>query len=265
MARSEPVHHFCSGRVDDKLSIHDSRRLLQKQRGGFCNSDCNTCNRHVRTVFEFLIKHKMKNAFRNAVNNNDVDTIEALLAETSSLVEERYSGEAWVAGCIYDSGQRKQIPAPADFPFTNTALHTASVNGRTDLTSLLIRYGTDINAIGYEANKGLTPAVVLAAWEGSLETLRVLLENGADPNNPASAETALYTAAEHHSFDKVELLLAHGARHDIFTAAITGNAELVERMLVAYPPLQEARSEKRGRTPREEAEHHGQSDVVKLF
>ena len=164
----------------------------------------------------------MNNAYWKAVEENDVAKVAALLDQSSSLVDERYTGEAWIPGSVYDSTERKQVPAPADFPFTNTALHTAVVNARTELAEVLLRHGADANANGYEANKGLTPPVVLAAWEGSLETLRVLLEGGADPNISASTETALYTAAEHHAPDKVELLLAHGARHDIFTAAIVG-------------------------------------------
>jgi hypothetical protein len=40
----------------------------------------------------------------------------------------------------------------------------------------------------------IAPVVVFAAWEGELDVLRLLLENGADPNVPGSAESALYIA-----------------------------------------------------------------------
>lgn len=133
------------------------------------------------------------------------------------------------------------------------------------MVRLLLQFGADPNAIGYEDNKGLTPAAVLAAWEGSLETLRILFEGGADPNLRASAETALYTAAEHQAFDKVELLLSFGARHDLFTTSILGKVDVVKRMLAAYPTLREVRSLKRNRTPREEAEHFKQDEVLRLF
>lgn len=207
----------------------------------------------------------MNSTYWKAVEENDVARVAALLDQSSSLANERYTGEAWVPGNVYDFTERKQVPAPADFPFTNTALHTAAVNARTELIEVLLRHGADANAIGYEANKGLTPPVVLAAWEGSLDTLKVLLDSGADPNVSASTETALYTAAEHHAPDKVDLLLSYGARHDIFTAVIVGNVELVHYMLMAYPPLRETRSAKRGRTPQEEAVHHEQFEVLKLF
>jgi hypothetical protein len=200
-----------------------------------------------------------------AVRDNDVAALERLLANSPSLVHEVVRGEAWEPGHWYDPAAGKRVPVPQHFEFTNSALHTAAVNGRAELASLLLRRGAAPDAIGYEGNKGLTPPVVLAAWEGTLETLRVLLDRGADPNLPASAETALYTAAEHGSRDKAELLLSRGARHDIFTASILGEVEIVRRMLRAYPPLKNARSHKRGRTPLEEAKHHHCAEVVKLL
>lgn len=207
----------------------------------------------------------MSHKFWNAVDKDDVDTLGSLLAQSPSLVAATYFGEAWKPNHVWSHKQGKPVPTPTDFPFTNTALHTAVVNSRIELVQLLLRHGADANAVGFEQNKGLAPPVVLAAWEGSPETLRALLENGADPNFPASAESALYTAAEHGSIEKINLLLAHGARHDIFTAAIVGNAELVDEMLTAYPSLKKARSAKRGRTPKEEAEHHEQVEVLRLF
>ena len=97
--------------------------------------------------------------------------------------------------------------------------------------------------------------------------LRVLLENGADPNRPASAESALYAAIEHTEPDapepnKVSLLLEHGAEQDIFTAAMTGRTALVESLLDEYDPLIDRRSLKRNRTPLEEAVHFGRWETA---
>ncbi len=191
--------------------------------------------------------------FWKAIEDNDASTVESLLKETPSLVQERYCGIAW------------QPKAQCDIHFTNTALHNAAVNSRVEIAEQLIRFGADVNAIGYEENKGLTPPIVLATWEGSIEIMKVLLESGADPNLAASAESALYCAAEHLVPEKVELLLANGARHDVFTAAILGEVGIVKKFLTAYPPLLNARSLKRNRTVREEAEHHKQTGVIKLL
>ena len=207
----------------------------------------------------------MSDAFWHAVDTNNVATVADLLKTSPALVNEQYRGEAWKPKHIWSPEFNNQVTAPPDFSFTNTALHTAAVNGRTELADLLLANGADVNAMGFEPNKGLTPPVVLAAWEGTLETLRTLLVHGADPNIAASAETALYTAAEHRSDQKCQLLLAHGARHDIFTAAILGDVQTAKRLLLAYPSLREARSLKRGRTPAEEAAHHNQTQVLQLF
>jgi hypothetical protein len=192
-------------------------------------------------------------SFWNAVAENDVAACELLLNNDPSLVSARYFGIAWTPE-----------PNPS-IHFSNTALHTASVNSRVDVAKLLIRFGADVNAIGYEDNKGLTPPIVLAAWEGSTEMLQCLLDAGADPNLAASAETALYCAAEHGASEKVDTLLISGARYDVFTAAILGEVEILKQFLTAYRPLLNARSLKRNRTVREEAEHHQQAAIVKLL
>ena len=197
--------------------------------------------------------------FWQAVANDDTATLINLLASSQELVHERFVGNAWLPTQSPD-------PLAVEYEFTNTALHVASVNSQTEMVKILLQHGADANAIGFEKdNKGLAPPVVLAAWQGSLETLRALLIGGADPNIPGSSETALYAAAEHGAADKVDLLLCYGARHDVFTASIVGDVSLVKRFLAAYPPLRNARSTKRNRTPKEEAEQHNQVEVLKFF
>ncbi len=201
-------------------------------------------------------------AWFEAVRSRDLDRVRAVLDADPSLVDRRIAdgfAEPWTEAA---PGDRK----------SNTALHWAAVRGwgKSSLAGLaqtLIDYGADVDAMGYNGNKGVAPAVVLAAWEGDLEVLRVLLENGADPNRPASAESALYAAIEHTDPDapepnKVSLLLEHGAEHDVFTAAMTGRSDLVESLLDEYDPLLERRSLKRHRTPLEEAVHFGRWETA---
>lgn len=195
----------------------------------------------------------------------DTSAVESLLSQSPELVHSRFRGLAWGPDRWRDSKPEKPTEPPQDFLFTNSAIHVAAVNGYDNLLSVLLEADADPNDIGYEDNKGLTPPIVLAAWEGSINTVRILLEYGADPNLAASAETALYTAAEHGSRDKVDLLLEFGAQLDVFTAAIIGDAESVAAMLYAYPSLSDRRSLKRNRTPAEEARHHKQDAVLALF
>jgi len=144
-------------------------------------------------------------------------------------------------------------------------VHVCSFSGRERCLEILLNYRPDLEAITLEENKGLTTPLVLAAWEGSLESCRLLLEAGANPNTWASAESPLYTAAEHHTWDKVELLLEFGAKHDIFTACICGELEIVTSEIAAYRPLLARRSTKRNRTPLEEADEHSQDHVVRFL
>ncbi|MCA9790327.1 MAG: ankyrin repeat domain-containing protein [Candidatus Eremiobacteraeota bacterium] len=187
--------------------------------------------------------------FWQAVLAADLPTLRSLLQQEPGLVNQTYEGEA-----------RNLEPAPTGF--TNTALHYAVLHGQREVVECLLEAGADINAIGFEPGRGLTPALVLAVAEADLEMVKLLCARGADVNQPASAETPLFTAIEEGFQDKVEVLLAHGARHDVFTAAITGQTDLVVRHLEAYPSLLKARDLKRNRTPWEEAAAHSQDDVM---
>lgn len=189
-------------------------------------------------------------AFWSAVRAGDVDTVRNLLKEDPSLVSATCPGDA------------RALDPEAESKFTSTAVHHAVVHDRLDLLEALWQGGADLNAIGFEAGVGLAPPVVMACAEASCELLAFLLEHGADPNLPGSAETALYTAIEKQYQDKIELLLSKGARHDVFTACMIGDTELAVYFLEAYPSLLQARSLKRNRTPWEEAATHEQDDVM---
>jgi hypothetical protein len=201
--------------------------------------------------------------FWEAIDNNDVEAVTELLRVSPDLVFSRYPGEADKPGYGYSNNARALIPVPADFPYTNTALHTTAKNkGRAPMAELLLLNGADPNAMGFESNKGIAPAIVITAWEGDLATLEVLLDHGADPNLLASAESALYAAIEHNAQDKVDLLLSRGAKHDVFTASMSGALEEVKLMVRAYPWLIDRRSPKRNRTAEEEAKHFERFEVV---
>jgi len=204
-------------------------------------------------------------AYFEAVQANEVDAVRAILQHDPSLVDER----------IADLGAERWDRAHPEARQTNTALHRACVRrGKDDpwapLAEVLIDHGADVNVLGFNENKGVAPAVVLAAWEGELEVLRLLLQNGANPNVPAPAESALYTAIEHTSQDesepnRVSLLLDAGAVHDIFTAAMWGRTDLVEQFLGDYPELISRRSLKRNRSPLEEAVSCGRWETAEFL
>ena len=204
-------------------------------------------------------------AFFEAVRANDADAVRAILQQDPSLVDER----------IADLGTEPWERADPDARHTNTALHRTCVRGGKDdpwapLAEVLIGHGADVNAFGFNENKGVAPAVVLAAWEGELEVLQLLLQHGADPNIPAPAESALYTAIEHTGRDepepnRVSLLLQAGAALDLFTSAMLGRIDLVEQFLNEDPDQISRRSLKRDRTPLEEAASYGRWETAEYL
>ena len=193
------------------------------------------------------------NDYWTAIRDEDPDRLEAVLRDSPESVHLSINSSPW-----------KIEPSDA-YMHPTKGVHVCSFAGRERLLAVLLKHSPDLEAITFEENKGLTTALVLAAWEGSAETCRLLLEAGANPNTWASAESPLYAAAEHHAWDRVAVLIEHGARHDIFTACICGEVEIVKAEIDAYKPLLQRRSTKRNRTPLEEAVEHKQMEVVKLI
>ena len=78
----------------------------------------------------------------------------------------------------------------------------------------------------------------LAAWEGTLGSVRLLLEAGADPNAITSGGgTPLSTAMWHNAMDKIKLLLDHGADPDLHVAVGLGMVDRVRARLEEEPGL----------------------------
>jgi ankyrin repeat protein len=121
-----------------------------------------------------------------------------------------------------------------------TALHWAAVRDDSQLASLLLSRGADVEA--RTRHNALTP-IFLASGNGGVATLRLLLKAGADPNSVnGNGTTALMTAASSGNPESVQLLLDHGANVHaketvrgqtalMFAAAL--NRDEVIRLLVA--------------------------------
>ena len=107
---------------------------------------------------------------------------------------------------------------------------------------------------------------------GDLERVRQLLEqvpalvNAAWDWGAGDWETALGAAAHMGRHDIAELLLAHGARIDIFAAAMLGKLDVVTAILAAYPDM--ARTPGPHGIPLERhavAGGHGAAEVLKYL
>lgn len=216
---------------EESISIRDARNLVARNYG-FDNWDA------LRTEIEPSSTHAARSdvydaalppnhEFFSAVSKLDLDRIRELLNQDAALANADVRGIAsirphWGWG------------PPGGDPFegeTARAIHFAAYT-HADLLRLLIEYGADVDAYGYEPNHQWTPPLVLACWEGSRETVRILLEAGANPNLPAiNGGSPLHSAIGHWDPWKIEILLRYGARHDIFSAAVVGDLEEVKRQL----------------------------------
>lgn len=202
--------------------------------------------------------------FIRAIVENDLAEVRHHLETDPGLANARVRGSAWnLDGTIYEAfadGPTKT--ADHDQRTTTPLHHTAVKKGKAALAQILIEYGADVNALGYQANCDISPPIRLAAWEGDIETIEVLLEAGADPDLGGGS---IFSALEHGRRDKAELILEHGGTHDVFTAAMYGDEQTVGDLVEDQPDLVHARSPSRGRTPVEEAINVGQLDVARAL
>ena len=81
----------------------------------------------------------------------------------------------------------KLLDEGADLTGADTALHRAAVRGASDVVSLLIERGMDVNVV--DASSGGTTPLHRAVLCQSLETVRLLLDAGADVNAKAEFGT----------------------------------------------------------------------------
>jgi cytohesin len=121
-----------------------------------------------------------------------------------------------------------------------TALYIAVDEEHEEVVSLLLRAGANPN-VEARYNRNEDTPVTLAAHDGPGELLAMLLEGGGDPNRPGGGSSVrpLGLAAAEGSVEKVRLLLRAGAivstesrsRSPLHAAAATSNAAGAEAVI----------------------------------
>ena len=127
------------------------------------------------------------------------------------------------------------------------AIHFAAFHGHSELEQLLIDSGADLHATSYFGKSENTP-VTLACWEGDPKTI---LEAAKAANIKLDLQPRLYTTLAHGG--TVDLLIEHGAEHDVYTAAMAGDLEVLQRLIKAAPDLLDKPHRASGQTPLEHA------------
>lgn len=162
-------------------------------------------------------------AFMHACMNGDLDAIRQLLKAEPGLARETLPGGT-------------------------TSLHLAVRH--PEALRLLLAHGADPNARDVGDN---ALALHFAAAQGMLESVRILLDAGADVHGSGDAHggDVIGWASRRDNADVIALLLARGARHHIFSAMALGDRDLVRRLVDENPDqLRRRRSRfENGHTP----------------
>jgi ankyrin repeat protein len=161
------------------------------------------------------------------------------------------------AEALLDAGADPNVFATASFARV-TPLGTCGFVGATEVARTLMRHGANATLAEVE---GATPlADAFQNGHGDLVALLVVGLAHVDLDSVASAlerdatlanatvdwgngdwESALGAAAHMHRRDIAELLLAHGARLDVFAAAMLGDVGTVKAVLDAHPEMRDAK------------------------
>jgi ankyrin repeat protein len=138
-----------------------------------------------------------------------------------------------------------------------TPLGTCAFVGATTVARTLIRGGADaaltevegaapLDAAFQNGFQDLVAVLVVALAHGDIDSVRGALERDATLANATvdwaggDWESALGAASHMHRRDIAELLLEHGARLDVFAAAMLGDVEVVGPVLAAHPEMRDA-------------------------
>jgi ankyrin repeat protein len=160
------------------------------------------------------------------------------------------------AEALLEAGADPNVFATASFARV-TPLGTCAFAGATAVARALIRGGANAALTEVEGGspldvafengyRDLAAVLVVALAHGDVDSVRSALERDATLANATvdwaggDWESALGAASHMHRRDIAELLLQHGARLDVFAAAMLGDVEAVKAVLDAHPEMREA-------------------------
>ncbi len=119
-----------------------------------------------------------------------------------------HGGSLEIAALLIEKGAEVN----ARSSYASTALWVAAAEGHARLVRFLIGKGADLK-FDIRADGGRWCNILVVATRSNLETVKVLLENGADPNAKCpDGRTALDEAKNSGRMDIVTYLEAHGAK-----------------------------------------------------
>lgn len=158
---------------------------------------------------------------------------------------------------LLDAGADPNVFATASFARV-TPLGTCGFVGATEVARTLMRRGANSTLAEVEGatpladafqngHRDLVALLVVGLAHSDLGSVASALERDATLANATvdwgngDWESALGAAAHMHRRDIAELLLAHGARLDVFAAAMLGDVDTVRAVLDAHPEMRDAK------------------------
>jgi ankyrin repeat protein len=126
-------------------------------------------------------------------------------------------GQLEVVQLLLDAGADVDSPISDGRGTNDCGLARAAIHNHIEIAELLIAHGANVNHA--ESGNGYT-VLISAAYFNNPEIIKILLDNGADPNLhccPGFGGTALHGAADQGAIEAAQALLAGGADVNIQT------------------------------------------------
>ena len=154
-----------------------------------------------------------------ACSEGNRTTTDLLLSRNASVTPQNWYGTA--LHCTAEAGKAACIPQliaaglSVDFRdhYGRTSFHCATISGQMETMKVLLELGADVNAQCNSdgCDRGCTPLRYAVLCEYSLEVVKLLLEKGAKLNpSVVPMVTPVHDAAAMNLQDALELLLGHG-------------------------------------------------------
>ncbi len=152
--------------------------------------------------------------------------------------------------------------------YGRTPLHYAAMYGHTDICTLLIDSGADIDQVDQDGNTPLMYAII----SGHYETVNSLIEKGASFEPLPNSGIPLIIACQYGHLDIVKNLLSRGAKlipnmdglYPLHLACREGKTEIT-KCLIAHGSMIERKDSFTGWTPLFYAASEGHLDCIKVL
>ncbi|KAL3485012.1 ankyrin repeat-containing domain protein [Aspergillus germanicus] len=152
----------------------------------------------------------------------------------------------------------------------HTALYSAAQAGHTDITSLLVSKGAAVNCLASPANGHPTP-LAAAVGQGHIETVKWLLEHGAEPDplifyaaGPSNQPETLRILAQHSSYPRAAKTVVEQTMFAI-SAAACGLIDLLKETISMGWDVNSTSTHGVFWTALGWVSNHGHLDIVRLL